>query len=626
MSERPDPLESLKSRLYAPRPIEIVREDRLRPLHEIPHTTWERTPAPPPPKKRMSFATMFLIGAVGFFVVAAAIAAVLYLRGSRAISSDNISIVITSPSPTIASGDTVPITFTIKNNNPATLTSTGIMVDFPPGTREAGDLSKAEDHYSDSLGDMPAGVTIVRSASAVFFGGQDQVISIPVRFQYHTAGSNALFSATKTYTLTISTSPVSLQIQSLSELASGQSFTVTASVHSNATVPLEDIALIATYPGFGFAFTGATPKATTGSFYTLGTLAPGETKTVKIQGVLTGLQGDARTFAFAVGQANVNGTATLAAPYTNSSATVAITQPFIGSTLSINLDTSDSPTVPAGTRVAASLTWKNNLTVPVANAEATVVLSGSGFDPSSILATGGFYNSSARSILFSSANNPNLTQLAPGDSAVGTFTFLTKSATDLSRIQNPTVVASVSVAGTRTGQGNVSSSVTSGIVRTIKIATGVAVSSTLSHENTIIANTGPTPPVSGTETTYTVTLTAANSLNSVGAAEASMVLPPYVRFTGQTVPSGVVSYDAPTRTVKWAVGDVAPGATAKASFQVAFLPSDSQKNTSPIIVRNVTFTGTDRFTNGTVTASAPELTLSQQTGVGFTATSGTVHS
>ena len=622
-----DPLESLRNRLYANEPVTTFHEEGLRPAAApAPLEPWKRTP---PPKKRLHPATIFFFAALAFFVVAAGIATFLFLRGTRAISSDHIVISVAPATATIASGDSVSFTVSVRNDNPLAITNTDLFVDFPEGTLQTGTTSVPLPPYTDTLGDMPSGATQSRTVSGVFFGGQNQVIAIPIRFQYRTAGSNALFTATSTYQLTISTSPVSVQVNAVSESASGQPLTVSVSVHSNAAVPIQGIAVRATYPNFGFTFQSANPAPTLGSFFTIGSLAPGETKTVSITGVLTGQEGSAGTFNFDVGTAKDDGTALLASTYTSSSATVAISHPFIGTTLSLDNQDSDTVTATPGTPINATLTWVNNLTQPIGDAAAMVTLSGTAFDPKSVTVQGGFFRSSDNTILFSKENNPGLAELAPGDTGAGTFTFSAKSAAALAGIQNPAITATVSVSGVRAGQGNVPQSITSSLVRTIKIGTGVTLSTKILHATGPVPNTGPVPPVPGTETTYTVELAAQNTLNSVGAAKATLVLPSYVRFVSAVssiAGPAPITYDDASRTVTWDVGDIAPGATPTAAFKIAFLPSTSQAGGSPVLLQEETFTGADRFTQLPVTAMLPAMTLQQQSDPGFTPEAGTVHS
>ncbi|MDB5245508.1 MAG: hypothetical protein JWN90_613 [Parcubacteria group bacterium] len=608
--EQKSALEALNERLYRPTPTAAAGVPEYSNQAQTEQYGWTPPPPPPPPKPHMSWTLRFLIGTGIFFVLAGAVAAALVIYGGRTISSDHVVITITTPSPTIASGDTVPIVITVHNGNPTAMNDANVYVTLPPGTRSGTDANAELSQYADTIGTVSAGGDSTRTVQAKLFGTEHQVLQIPVRVEYHVTGSSALYVANKQYEVTVSTSPISVQVQTLSESASGQPLTLSVIVRSNATTPLNDLSVVAEFP-FGFSLASATPKPAQGSYFVLGALAPGEEKVIKITGVLTGESADQRVFRFTAGSANPDGTSTLGVTYSNGSATVSLTKPFLATSLSLNGQAADATTAIPGAPFSALLSWQNSLTVPLTDASIQVALSGNALDTSAIKGGTGFYRSSDKTVIFSKDTNGSLATLQAGDSGVGSFSFAVKSESQLAGVTNPSLTLTVSATGKYSQQGNAPQSLTSTLTRTIKINTNVALTSTLSRTGGTVANTGPVPPKAGTETTYTVQLSARNSLNSVGGAKMTAVLPAYVRFVApQTVAgaSNPITYDDSSRTVIWNVGDVNPKATATASFQIAFLPSTSQNGTSPIVLGAQTFTGTDRFTQSQVTSTGPALT------------------
>jgi hypothetical protein len=200
-----------------------------------------------------------------------------------------------------------------------------------------------------------------------------------------------------------------------------------------------------------------------------------------------------------------------------------------------------------------------------------------------------------------------------------------KSAKDLSALHNPSITLTVSASGSRTNESGVSGSLTSTLTNTLKIASGLSLSPRIVRTVGPFTNTGPWPPVNGTESTYTVLLSADNGVNAIAGGAVTMTLPSYVRFTGLTSPAdGSITYSAGSRTVKWTVGDVASGGSKQAAFQVAFLPSLSQKGSSPTLVSDETMTATDRFTQTTVTANGAALTTQASSDPAYNAQDGVV--
>lgn len=601
----------MRKRLYTPGETPTFVPPPLRPIIESQQPdAWAAPPPPPlPPTKgwgAMPWTSRFLVIAAGFFLVAGLAASLIFFLGARSVSSERVDIVPQGP-VSIGSGDTVSLLITVKNKNPIVISNTNLLVDLPEGTRQAGDLTVPFDHYTDTLGDIAPGAEASRTVTMVLFGAQNEALTIPIRVEYRTEDSNALFVAEETYTVTVTSSPLGLTVSSVAEAASGEPFATVVTVRSNAPAPLDNVGVRIDYP-FGFTQSNTSPKPDRGSLFAIGKLLPGEQKTITIQGALTGSDADERVFRVTAGTMR-EGDSELSLTYASADALVKVTRPFLATSLTLNRESGETVLVPPGESVSGMLTWQNNLTVPVTDAQVTVKFSGNGFDPAGVYTQSGFYRSNDSTILFSKDTNRELAQLLPGDSGSGSFSFVPKSAAQLAGVANPTVTLTVSIAGNRTGQDRVQEAVSSTITRTVKVGTSVGFSSRALRSIGPFKNTGPIPPRPDQETTYTVELTASNGVNSVGGASASMVLPAYVRFTGQVSPTdGTVTYDERTRTVVWRVNDLNAGASKKAYFQIAFLPSASQSGTSPVLVPEQTFTATDRFTKQQVSAQAGRFT------------------
>src|SRR5204863_66819 len=122
-------------------------------------------------------------------------------------------------------------------------------------------------------GTLASGATVTRSVKAVVFGEAGQTVNLPISFTYGTSGSNATFEKKTSYPLAISSTPLSISVDTLSETVAGKSLTLTLTVRSNATVPLPNVVLSTSLP-FGFAVTSSSMPLTNSSFL-LGTIQPG---------------------------------------------------------------------------------------------------------------------------------------------------------------------------------------------------------------------------------------------------------------------------------------------------------------------------------------------------------------
>ena len=645
LNEDNSSLEQLRSRLYSTKAPQAFSEPTLHsrdslPDSQIPHTessTWT-PPLPPPPKKPISWTFIFLGFAVLFFIVAGGIAAYLFWGGIRTVSNDNVIITVQGPT-SIASGSSIPLVVTIQNKNPAAITDANITIDFPDGTRSPDTVTQPLTRYTNTIGTVPAGGTVTRTVQAVLFGSVNQTVNIPITFEYHTANSNASYQKTQSFGYTITSSPITITTQTTDSVASGQPFDVVLTIRSNATTPLTNVAVNTQYP-FGFTVQNITSDsssktstvkklatiAPSTTFFALGTLAPGELRTIAITGILTGNEKDQRDFQFTAGTQNTDGSATLGVAYASQSSTIIIAKPFLAVGLSLNHDSTDPTVVSGGKVVSGLVTWANSLTTTISNPQITVSLTGSALDPLSIIADSGYYNSSANSILFNSQTQNGSTVLNPGETGSGNFTFSAKSGPALEALRNPTIQLAVSIAGLPTGGS--AENITSTLVHTVKIATDLELASRITYSVGPFKNSGPWPPIPNTPTTYTVQMAITNTVNSVGGATATMILPPYVTYTGATSPSdGSITYDDASRTVTWKAGDIPAGTLTRptiGAFQISFTPSVSQSQTNPVLVGNQTLVGTDRFTTTQVGNTAPALTTQAATDPAYRQSFGTV--
>lgn len=612
-SDNLSPLERLRKGLYASGGGSKTVAPHLREEHHVQQASGWTPDAPPPLKKRISPSAYFLIGAVAFFALASILALLFLFFGTRSVSTDRVDLVVKGPT-SIASGDAVPLVVTIDNRNPAPITDTTLTIEYPEGTHSAEGDGEALVRYTDTVGDVQPGERATRTARAIISGRANQVVTIPVTFEYRTNGSNAVFVKKEEYTFTITSSPVSLSVSTLSESASGQPLTIAIAVRANGIDPVDNVAVLAEYP-FGFAPSSTEPSPANGNLFLLGTLAPGDTKTITIRGVLTGQQDDERVFHFSAGTPRSGDMGSLAVTYTAQEATVAITRPFLGVSLALNRDTADTVIARAGTAVAGQLSWVNTLATPVTDAEIRVKISGEALDPSRVSSANGFYRSSDTTVVYNRDTASGLGALQPGDTGIGSFTAPMKTGAAMNALRNPTMTFVISVSGKRLSESGVPETVTSSVTKTVKVSTDLTLTSRAVRTIGSFTNTGPWPPVADQPTTYTILWSAANTVNSVGGARVTTTLPSYVTFTGAVSPAdGSVVYNASTREVSWSIGDMPAGTTARnASFQVSLLPSASQQGTSPVLVYPQTITGTDRFVQKQVTGSASDLTTKTTT-------------
>lgn len=628
MSPRPEDdtgsLERAREHLYKPG---VVMHDVRAPMsafHKdaVPHEWKEEESPKPRPRvtgRHVRFAGVFFAAAFFFFLLSLGGVSYFFFYGGNSVSVEQIAVDIQGPT-LIAGGDTVPLSLSITNKNPTAIENAVLEITFPSGTRNAADVLNAYPRYVENLGTLQSGATVMRSVKAVMFGGAGQNLSLPVSLTYTTSGSDAVFVKKSSYALTISSTPLSVSVDTVTETVSGKSLSLTVSVRSNATVPLSDVILVGAFP-FGFSVDSSSIPMNNSSF-ALGTVQPGALKTVKITGTLTGQDKENRVFRFTVGTAKSAQDQALAVSYMTQDANVAITTPFIDTSIVVNGNATDNPIISPGTRQNVSVSYKNTLPTNVTNATVTVTVSGSAVDYGSITSQDGFYRSADHSIVFSQDTSPDLATLVPDAAGSGSFSFSTLPVESLGPA--PTITFTISVAGSRDGQENVPEQISSTITKTAKVSTVAVLTAYSLHNSGSISNSGPIPPRANQATTYSIVWSVQNKGNAIADGSVTAKLPNYVTYSGATAGSGSFAYDPKTRVVTWSTGDLAQSATAQGMFKVSIVPSTSQKGSSPALTGSMSFSGYDRFAGVSVSSTADPVTTETTQEPGYTATNATV--
>jgi hypothetical protein len=623
-----DPLQRLQQRLYASQAPSQASDESLHaraPQVADPRAEQWAIVDKKLPKKGISWTVWFFIAATVFFFITVGVVFLFLAQGGRSVSNDNLNITIQGPT-TIASGTTVPIVVSIQNRNPANITNANLSIAFPDGTRSSDDITQPLVRYEGEIGTVVAGGTITRTVQAVLFGSVNQTVTIPVTLVYGTQDSNASFTKTVNYTFTITSSPLTVTAQSVASVSSGQPFTIAVAVRSNATTPLENVAVSAQYPN-GFVATQSGIASTSGNTYIIGTLQPGQEKDFTVSGSLAGTDNNQQDFQFIVGTLKDSTSNTLNVAYASADSKLTIQKPFLQTSLSLNNQTTDPTTISAGQQVAGTVSWTNTLADPITNAQIVVKLSGAALDPTTVHVTNGFYSSSANSIVFNGQTEASLSNLSPGDTGNGSFFFGTKSVKALAGATNPTVQLAVSVSGRVNGASQV---LTNTLTKHVQLSSSVGLTSKILHSIGPFQNTGPWPPKVGNTTTYTVQFAIVNTVNPVAGAVVTAILPPYVTYVGQVNPAdGSITYDSNTHKVTWKAGAIAAGigissAADTASFQISYTPSITQVNLSPVLVESQELIATDRTTQTSIDTTAAALTTEAQSDPGYQSTFGNV--
>lgn len=563
----------------------------------------------------MSFFTKILIASVLFFLVALGIGAYLVFNGSNIVSANNVDITINGP-VSVAGGEPVSFDVQISNHNNIKLETVDFSVDFPAGTTDAEDSLKELKNFRELIPDIQAGGVGQKTVRAIVYGEENSKKEIKVSIEYRVKGSNAIFQKEKIFDLLISSSPITLSVSSFEEVNSGQEFEMAVTMNSNSKEVIKNLLLKAVYP-FGFTYTSSDIKPVSDTtVWRIGDIPPGGKKTIKIKGKLEGQDDEARVFRFTTGAQSVRNDKIIGTEYISSSQEISIRKPFMSVGVSLDGDSEVQEYVGAfNNPIKVEVSYFNNLPTSIIDGEIHVKLSGSAFDKVSVAPDQGLYKSADNEIVWNSITTRALKDIGAGESGRVSFNVTPRDlSTSLKAITNPDLKMEISVKGKRNSESNVPESITSSAARKIKIASNVSLGGQVVRSSGPFENSGPVPPRSEQQTTYTVIWTVDNTSSTVTNAQVQSSLPPYMKWLGKTNPSTEdITYNSVDGTIVWNVGSISTYTTGtsrrrQVAFQVGLTPSITQAGQTPVILNQSALVAQDDFTGETLKSNLGTLT------------------
>ncbi len=544
----------------------------------------------------------FFIFSIGFFVLALGFAFFTYFNGGNTVSNNNIDIAVLGNTFT-AGGEELPLQVEITNKNNAALELADLVVEYPKSTSG---VTGDTDHVRVSLGTIPAGTVHMENVKITLFGEQNSIQPVKISLEYRVEGSNAIFVKATDFQVTISSAPINLSVDAPTEASPNQEVTLNVKATLNATKIASNMMLKIDYP-VGFQFETSKPAPSLGNnVWSLGDLAPGAQSNISITGKMVDVfDGEDKTFHILSGSQSEKDKTMIGVVFNSLAQTITIKKPFIAAQLYVNGVYQREYATDSKTPIQGEIHWINNLPTKINDLVITAKISGNAVNRNTIDSQHGFYNSSLNSIIWDKNSDNTFAEINPSDS--GTVSFSLASLPLFSgsggMVTDPTVNIDVSISGKQPLEGNALQELTNSESKIIRVISDVGLSTKALYYSGAFANTGPLPPKVEQETTYTVVWALSNTSNNASKAQVTSSLPPWVKFVGPISPSTEdLTYNPSSKEIVWNVGGIPKGTgitstDREVSFQIAFLPSLSQVNTTPTIINDAVLTGHDDFAN-----------------------------
>lgn len=582
-------------------------------------STSARAGSSPRPKKR--YRSWLIGGAVAAFVVSLMVSSALLLTGSNTISGANIELSASAPL-TVGGGDVLPIQVGIQNNNTVPVETATLIVEYPQGTRA--DTDEQEPLFTERLvlEEINSGEVVNIPLRALVFGEENEEQTVSVSLEYRVAGSNALFfKEAEPVRYRVGSAPLTIAINAVDNLVSGQETDVVIDITSNSPTPLTNVVLRAEYP-LGFDYLDASPNPSAGqNIWQFDVIDPNETVTVTITGVAEGDATEAYALNFSVGTPSSQNIQSLTSIYATAQTEFEIEEAFFAVQLMVAGSQEDTVVVAPDQSHSINIEVQNTLSESVYDAVVELELSGNAISDI-INSANGYYDSRRNTITWDISSAPSLEEMEPGDRFRTSLSF-TPTTEDL---ENPEITMQVNVRARRVSDTNAAEEILGNDRSVVRVEAVPVIRSDANYNVGIFENTGPVPPVVEQETTYTISWMLQNGTSNLTDATMTATLPTNVTWLGATDGAGDFGYRSGQRQVVWEVGDVAANQTQIGSFQVSIRPSRTQVRQAPNLVGEQVFTATDTFTNTTVRSTNRAITTELSPEAGYQSGNGNVQS
>jgi hypothetical protein len=561
------------------------------------------TSMPKAPKTKMGILTVLFIVSVVFLISAISFALFSFRGGKVGISKESITIDVTAPI-SIASGELLKLDISVSNNNQVNLEVAELVIEYPSGTRQADDITESLSRTRTVLGEINTGEIVKHLEVARIFGEEDETVVIPIKLEYRIPSSNAVFEVYKDFDLTLSSSPLRLDVTGLDKVTGGQRVSFDVALESNGNEILRNVLVEAEYP-FGFSFIDSNIEPIFNNrIWEFEEISPGETIDITIDGILEGENNEDRFFKFNAGLQDSEIREKINVLFTTFNHVISISNPFLALDLKFDDESGDVFINKNEETIAGEIIIENTTENAISNAKVVIDINENLFDKYTISSNEGFFDSTNSKITWNPQVLESLKVLAPGDSVFLDFVFTVDSFVRESGavISKPEMTFDVLVSGNRINERGVDEEIKASTFKKIIFQSDVKFVGNSLYNTPEIINYGPIPPKVEEATAYAAYFEIFNPTSQITDAVVTATLPQYANWKNVISPTTEnVKYNDITRIITWDIGNIPAGtgyitSPKRVAFQVEIFPSANQSGRVLSIIGQPKFVGYDTHT------------------------------
>ncbi len=360
------------------------------------------------------FTTKFIVGLIGASVLISAVS-IFYIF--RFQSTKGIDLAFTVPEEVLG-GVPFDLKVDFSNNSGAVLEDVRLTLNLPEGAAFFGrDPRVLIDNKP--LGNIGVGSLIQESYRIILFAPEGESRKFRASLNYSPASLGASFEKSEVVEVKVLSSGILVEAAMPENLTSGEEFEFRVSYKNVSENDFSDLELKLEYPpGFTYAGSSLEPD-NNNNIWQLGDLREGSEGEFTVRGSLIGSEGDEPEFNAILSTRAAGQEYTL---YRSSAKTLIAASPL---SISISLNGNSDYISKSGDMLNYTISYINKTDSELRNVTVRAQLVGEMFDLNTVQ-TQGIFRSVDNTLIWNSANTPNLARLDPGSAGVVNFSVRTK--------------------------------------------------------------------------------------------------------------------------------------------------------------------------------------------------------
>lgn len=505
-------------------------------------------------------------------------------------------------------GQSISYVVKYKNNGDIILTQAKLLFEYPENSLVADNRLRLEQNLSDIYPGQEQSLDL----SGRLLGQEGELKKAQAWLSFQPKNLKARYEVSTTQAVQLKFSPLTLDLDLPSRLENEKDFTFSINYFSNVDYPLSQLRLKLEYPA-DFEFISSGPPALENNEWPLGILNKADGGRISVTGRLRAGVGEQKIFRASLGLWQ-DGRFILLKEVTKG---VEIIKPNIYVSQLVN--GSSNYAGQPGELLHYEIFFKNIGDNAFENLFLVVRLTGDFFDLASLRFQKASFQGADQSLVWDWKQNPQLRFLgADEEGKVEFWVNLKDSLLNGQVVKNPVLKDRVDLSPAREEFS-------------VRVGSKLALNQPVFYQDNTFGNSGSLPPRVGQKTTYTVVWQLQNFSNDLKNVKVKAVLPPEVSLTGQLLPrEAKFVFDSQSRELVWEAGDlpaptgaIVPETTL--SFQVALMPSPSQRGQAASIIGPAQAVGDDTWIQEPVQGAATGVKSDALSDPGFNPAQGIVY-